>query len=100
MFAVTSPFNLSQGTVVGNRNFEVGKKRPIPGSVRASVKNSPGENGTGFEDENHPKIEQGKTCGAMSEQHGQRNESSPQKFIHLIGCRDPRARTRTRTHPR
>jgi hypothetical protein len=25
MFAVTSPFNLSQGTIVGNRNFEVGK---------------------------------------------------------------------------
>jgi hypothetical protein len=31
----------------------------------------------------------------MSEQHGQDgrgNESVPQKFVHLVGCRDPNAR--------
>jgi hypothetical protein len=83
---------------VGNGNFDVGKKRPIRGLLRPIVGNSPdGEPEQAFEDEDHPKIEQGKSCGAMSEQHGHGHESSPQKFIHLVGCRDPRAGTRTRT---
>jgi hypothetical protein len=44
-------------------------------------------------------------CGAMSEQHGQDgrgNESVPQKFVRLVGCRDPNAGTErgARPHPR
>jgi len=35
-------------------------------------------------------------CGAMAEQHGadgnHGNESTPQQFVHLIGCRDPNVR--------
>jgi hypothetical protein len=88
-----------RGRIVGNGNFDIDKKGPIGGLLRPG--NSPrGEPQAGFDDENHSNIEQGKTCGAMSEQHDRSHESSPQKFIHLIGCRDPNAVTRTRTHPR
>jgi hypothetical protein len=67
-----------RGPVVGNGNFDVGKKRPIRGLLRPIVGNSPdGEPEQAFEDEDHPKIEQGKSCGAMSEQHGHGHESSP-----------------------
>jgi hypothetical protein len=34
-------------------------------------------------------------CGAMAQQHGagghHETESVPQKFVHLVGCRDPNA---------
>ena len=32
-------------------------------------------------------------CGAMSQQHGNSsNQSSPQKFVRLVGCHDSKAR--------
>lgn len=86
------------GRIVGNGNFDAGKKDPVGGLLRPG--NSPrGGPETGSNEENRPKFEQVKTCGAMSERHGHGNESSPQKFIRLIGCRDPKAGTRTRRHP-
>ena len=42
-------------------------------------------------------------CGAMSQQHGDGgggNVSAPQKFIRLVGCRDPNARTGPWIRPR
>jgi hypothetical protein len=94
-------FNLGRQRIMGNGNFDLGKKRPIRGLLRPIMGNSPdGEPETRPDDDNHPKIELGKTCGAMSEQHGHGNESSPQKFIHLVGCRDPKAGTRKRGNPR
>jgi len=40
-------------------------------------------------------------CAAMSEQHGDGgNLSAPQKFVHLVGCRDPNARTEPWVRPR
>jgi hypothetical protein len=99
-FAGATPLNLSRGRIVGNGNFDAGKKDPIRGLLRPIRGNSPeGEPETGSNEENRPKFEQVKTCGAMSEQHGHGNESSPQRFIRLIGCRDPKAGTRTRRHP-
>ena len=44
-----------------------------------------------------------RVCGAMSQQHGDAgrgNVSSPQKFVHLVGCRDPNARTGPPLRPR
>ena len=43
-------------------------------------------------------------CGAMSQQYGDSNrgnESAPQKFVQLVGCRDPKARSEpwVRPHP-
>jgi hypothetical protein len=33
-------------------------------------------------------------CGAMSQQRDDRGaQSMPQKFVHLVGCRDPKARS-------
>jgi len=83
------------GAIVGN-----GKKGPIRGPLRPTGSSPGGEPAAANGGNNRPKIEQGKTCGAMCEQHGYGNESAPQKFIHLIGCRDPSAGTRTRTHRR
>jgi hypothetical protein len=31
---------------------------------------------------------------------GRGTESAPQKFVHLVGCRDPNARPETRVRPR
>jgi hypothetical protein len=42
-------------------------------------------------------------CGAMSQQHGDGgggNVSAPQKFVRLVGCRDPNARTGPWVRPR
>jgi len=43
-----------------------------------------------------PKTDSTGFCGAMTEQRHTdgrgENESAPQKFVHLIGCRDPNAR--------
>jgi hypothetical protein len=44
-----------------------------------------------------------RVCGAMSQQHGQNgrgNESVPQKFVRLVGCRDPNARAGNAIHRR
>lgn len=42
-----------------------------------------------------PSADSAKICGAMAEQRRadgrDENESAPQKFVHLIGCRDPNA---------
>jgi len=58
----------------------------------------------GREAVSEPRAEQhGKICGAMSEQygHGGRSDvSAPQKFIRLVGCRDPNARARPWVPPR
>ncbi len=41
-------------------------------------------------------------CGAMSQQGGigyYGNVSSPQQLLHLVGCRDPKARAESRPAP-
>jgi hypothetical protein len=49
-----------------------------------------------------PKTDGSGICGAMAQQHGagghHETESVPQKFVHLVGCRDPNA-GKTRTTP-
>jgi hypothetical protein len=60
---------------VGNGNLDVGKKT-------ATLK--PGR----------PKSARTGTCGAMTQQRcdsGNGNESAPQKFVQLVGYRDPKA---------
>ena len=61
---------------MGNGNIEVGK----------TPTRKPGQ----------PKI-----CGAMSQQRGDSgHESAPQKFVQLVGCRDPKARQAPLVRPR
>jgi hypothetical protein len=50
---------------------------------------------------NPPKAEPPKNCGAMSEQRSDiANQPAPQKFVHLVGCRDPRLRPGPPARPR
>jgi hypothetical protein len=47
------------------------------------------------------KAERPRICGAMSEQRGDSgNQSAPQKFVQLVGCRDPKARLKPWVRPR
>jgi hypothetical protein len=82
--------------VVGNDNIDVGNKTATrkPGQpIVERLARSDGSSG--------PRIDkplQTETigiCGAMSLQRGDSgrgNESVPQKFVHLVGCRDPNVR--------
>jgi hypothetical protein len=51
-----------------------------------------------------PKAKTTKICGAMAEQRRSdgrvENESAPQKFVHLVGYRDPNAGKAPRVRPR
>jgi hypothetical protein len=44
-----------------------------------------------------PEADDAQICGAMAEQRRgdgrHENDSTPQQFLHLIGCRDPNARS-------
>ncbi len=59
---------------MGNGNIEVGKK-------------------TAASKSGHPKSARIGICGAMTQQrcdNGRGNESAPQKFVQLVGYRDPK----------
>jgi hypothetical protein len=51
-----------------------------------------------------PKPDGSEICGTMAQQHGSgshhENESVPQKFVRLVGCRDANAREKPRMPPR
>jgi hypothetical protein len=69
-------------SVVGNDNIDVGNRTPTLKPERIGGKNP-------------LKTEQPRICGAMSLQSGDSgrgNESAPQKFVRLVGCREAGAR--------
>lgn len=93
---------------MGNGNSDVGKAGPTRKLRRPSVESLAGPDG-------FPQLridgrgpvkadrERERICGAMSQQHGDSgrgNESVPQKLVHLVGCRDPNARTGPWIRPR
>ena len=51
-----------------------------------------------------PKADNPEICGAMAQQRRSDgyddNESTPQKFVRLVGCRDPNARKASWARPR
>ena len=72
---------------MGNGNIDVGNETPTrkPGQrIDNSLKTERPET---------PSEPQG-LCGAMSQQGGEfrGNVSAPQKFVHLVGCRDRKAK--------
>jgi len=86
--------------VVGNGNIDVGNDTP----TRKTGKPIEQMKGSGSSDAGNKQMQAGQTanCGAMSQQgsfsyHG--NVSSPQQLLHLVGCRDPKARYEHRTRP-
>jgi hypothetical protein len=90
--------------VVGNGNIDVGKKTPRKGGQRI-VEDLTGRDGSlapGIDDPNPRAKEPVKVCGAMSLQYGdggRGNESAPQKFVHLVGYRDPKPRAEPWVRP-
>ena len=83
-------------TVVGNGNIDVGNKTPTrkpidgPNSVKTERLRISGA-----------KISGARISGAMSQQCGDNgNVSAPQKFVHLVGCRDPKVRPEPPLRPR
>jgi hypothetical protein len=83
---------------VGNGNIDVGNKTPTRKPGQPIVENLAGSDGSSelrIDLQNPPKTERVRVCGAMSQQHGDSgrgNESVPQKFVQLVGCRDPKAK--------
>jgi hypothetical protein len=70
---------------LGNGKVDIGSKTPSRESGRRGLR----------ADEPAPQ-----QAGAMSQQRGDSgNESAPQELVHLVGCRDPRARRRPWVRP-
>jgi hypothetical protein len=89
---------------VGNGNIDVGNKtatRKAGQPIAESLAVTDGSPGLRIDQPNPPKTE--RICGAMSQQSGDSgrgNESAPQKFVQLVGCRDPKARSEPWVRPR
>ena len=95
---------------MGNGSIEVGDKtkarepgQPIierlAGTDGAAAPRINGQNPL----QNPLKVELPWICRAMSQQRGDSghgNDSAPQKFVQLVGCRDPNARTEPWVRPR
>ncbi len=79
---------------MGNGNTGVGKRTATrkPGQMQAENFSALGGFGESRID-NSLKTE--RRCGAMSQQGSEfsGNVSAPQKFVHLVGCREPKVRT-------
>jgi hypothetical protein len=74
--------------VVGN--IEVGNKTPARHLGRPMNARTDGE--LRIEAPNSDRMKRPATCRAMSQQCGDSgNYSTPQKFVRLVGCRDPKA---------
>ena len=75
---------------MGDGNNDVGRKSPNPQSLSA-------------EDLRRQDWPRPKVSNAMSQQRGDSsrgNQSAPQKFVQLVGCRDPKARPEPWVRPR
>jgi hypothetical protein len=76
--------------VVGNGNIDVGNEKLTrkPGQPKPRIE---GQNPL----HNPVRTERPRISGAMAQQCGdlgRGNQSAPQKFVRLVGCRDPKAR--------
>jgi len=77
---------------VGNGNIDVGNESPTRKPGKPTVSGSIGSSELRID----PSLKTGREgtssglCGAMSQQGGEfrGNISAPQKFLHLVGCRD------------
>jgi hypothetical protein len=91
-------FHQQRIAVVGNGNIGVGKQTATRKGGQPLVKSLSGSNGSSeLRIDSSLKQNSLKTdhpCGAMSQQGGEfrGNVSAPQKFVHLVGCHEPKAR--------
>ncbi len=87
---------------MGNRNIDGGKKSPTrkPGQP---MQGTLGGNDTSPAQLDAQKIERPRICGAMTQQcgdSGRGNDYAPQKFVRLVGYRDPSPRPESWVRPR
>ena len=81
---------------MGNGNIDVGTKTATsePGQpIVERLANRDGPSKRRIENSIAPKAERPRNCGAMSQQCGDNsrgNQSAPQKFVQLVGFRDPK----------
>jgi hypothetical protein len=83
--------------VVGNGNIDVGNENLTrkPGQPVADALGDGSSNKPRIDRQNPPRTEYPRISGAMAQQcgdMGRGNQSAPQKFVRLVGCRDPKAR--------
>jgi hypothetical protein len=86
--------------VVGNGNIDVGNERltRIPGQPAVEIP-ADGTSRPRIDRQALLKTELPRISGAMAQQCGdigRGNQSAPQKFVRLVGCRDPKARPQQR----
>jgi hypothetical protein len=91
--------------VVGNGNIDVGNERlarkpgqPAVEILADGVSRPPIETPSPLR-QNLLRTERPRMSGAMAQQCGdigRGNQSAPQKFVRLVGCRDPKARSEQR----
>jgi hypothetical protein len=91
---------------VGNGNIDVGNKtatrKPGQPIVEPMAKRD-GSSERRIDKTIAAKTERPRNCGAMSQQcgdSGRGNQSAPQKFVQLIGFRDPKAQPKRPVRPR
>jgi len=81
---------------VGNGNIDVGNKTATRKPGQPIVEQMAKRDGAAerrIDKAVAPKTERPRICGAMSQQCGDNgNQSAPQKFVQLVGCRDSKAR--------
>jgi hypothetical protein len=88
---------------VGDDNIDVGNN-PLRKPDQPIIERSAGSNGSTDVriDRQNPLNTERPICGAMSQQYGdshRRNESAPQKFVQLVGCREPKVRSEPWVRP-
>jgi hypothetical protein len=88
--------------VVGNGNAVAENNSPICKTGQPTVESPAESDGPcGKIDQQSPKSERPRICGAMSQQRGHSgHESAPQKLVQLVGCRDSKVRTEPWVRPR
>ena len=97
-------FTAERMAVVGNGNFDVGNETPTrkPDQSAENPARRGGSSELRIDPSNPVKKERPKICGAMAQQcgdNGRGTESTPQKLVHLMGCRDPKAQHKPWVRP-
>jgi hypothetical protein len=91
--------------VVGNGNIDVGNERLIckPGQPVVEALGDGSTDKPRIDKQNPPRAEHPRISVAMAQQcgdMGRGNQSAPQKFVRLVGCRDSKAGPEQRARPR